>query len=89
MPYLVQTSRINSSRTRYVYLAANSSNTTSELQRHAGIDMDIIQCDELGAKVPGHRQEQLLQTFDVRLLKRTCFCCSNWESHCSILPGGR
>ena len=51
--------------------------------------MDIIQCDELGAKVPGHRQEQLLQTFDVRLLKRTCFCCSNWESHCSILPGGR
>ena len=42
----------------------------SELQRNK----DTVRCDELGAKVPGHRKEQLTQTLIVRLLKTHCFC---------------
>ena len=36
-----------------------------ELQRYK----DTFRCGALGAEVPGHRQEQLTQTFDMRLLK--------------------
>ena len=37
----------------------------SELQRYK----DTVRCGALGAEVPGHRQEQLMQTLIVRLLK--------------------
>ena len=36
-----------------------------ELQRYK----DTVRCGELGAEVPGHRQQQLTQTLNVRLLK--------------------
>ena len=35
-----------------------------------------MRCGALGAEVPGHRKEQLTQNLFVRLLKTTCFCCS-------------
>ena len=45
MPYLVQTSRINSSRTRYVYLAANSNlkrcKTQAKQQLHTLLDHSV------------------------------------------------
>ena len=34
---------------------------------------DTIRCDRLGAKVPGHRQQQLMQTLIMRLLKTHFF----------------
>ena len=37
-----------------------------ELQRHK----DTGRCAELGAEVPGHRQQRLTQTLIVRLLKK-------------------
>ena len=40
-----------------------------ELQRYK----DTIRCAELGAEVPGHRQQQLTQTLIVRLLKTHFF----------------
>ena len=36
-----------------------------ELQRYK----DTVRCGALGAEVPGHRQQQLMQTLIVRLLK--------------------
>ena len=40
-----------------------------ELQRYK----DTVRCVALGAKVPGHRQQQLMQTLMVRLLKTHFF----------------
>ena len=43
-----------------------------ELQRN----MDTVCCAALVTDVPGHHQEQLLQTLIVRLFRAHCFGCS-------------